>query len=308
MTLKRSILSTLLASMTLLSIAACGPQSTQEVAPLSDTNLSNDTQDVNVLSVDQIKSKYKLNYNIKSPKNKISGLGKETNALSKKVVDLRPQFQEIYDQGQLGSCTAFSMAKGLREFLLKKSGNWTKLSALEFYYKEREADGDVAGDNGSQMDTGMNVLMNHGVALDADWPYDVSKFAVEPPAAVQAKASTYKIGCIGQLDTLEKVKAVVDAGYPVAFGTKVPTSFMRPSATGMIADPKSSDQIEGGHAILVVGYDDTKKAVIMRNSWSTSWGLKGYAYLPYTYWSKGYVMDSWGGAEKGSSFAGCSSK
>lgn len=289
MTLKKSLMSALLASFTLVSVVACNSQ-VQDVAPVQD-NVAQ-TNDVNAMSVDQIKAKYKLNYNVNSKKNSILGLGNPTNALSKKAVDLRADFQQVYDQGQLGSCTAFSMVKGLREYLAKKDGDNTQLSALEFYYKEREADGDVTGDNGSQMDTGMNVLKDHGVALDSDWPYDVAKFAVEPPAAVQAKAGKYKVASITQLKTLSDVKAALDAGKPVSFGTKVPGSFMKPVA-GVIADPKAGEQILGGHAVLVVGYDDVKKAVIMRNSWSASWGLKGYAYLPYTYWSKGYVMDAW---------------
>ncbi|MFN8673063.1 MAG: C1 family peptidase [Candidatus Sericytochromatia bacterium] len=306
MTLKKPFLSTLLASITLMSVIACQPQVSTDLSAVSDTNVSNSSDDVNALSVSQIKAKYKLNYKINSSKNKLTKLGNPTNALSRKVVDLRPEFQQVYDQGNLGSCTAFSMTKGLREFLLKKSGKWVKLSALEFYYKEREIDGTVSEDAGSLMDTGMNVLKNHGVALDADWPYNIAKFAVEPPAAVQAKAAQYKVGCIGQLDTLEKVKNVLDAGYPVAFGTKVPSSFMSP-VNGMIAKPNpDTDTIEGGHAVLAVGYDDTKKAIIMRNSWGNFWGKAGYAYLPYEYWSTGYVMDSWSAAEAGSSWEGCS--
>lgn len=289
MALKKSLLSTLLASLTLVSVVACNSQVTSDVSPLA---VAEQTNDVSAMSVDQLKAKYKLNYNVNSKKNSILSIGIPSNPLSRKVVDLRADFQEVYDQGQIGSCTAFSMAKGLREYLAKKAGDNTKLSALEFYYKEREADGDVTGDNGSQMDTGMNVLKDHGVALDSDWPYDTAKFTVEPPAAAQAKAGKYKVASITQIKTLSDVKAALDAGKPVSFGTKVPSAFMKPVA-GMIADPKAGEQILGGHAVLVVGYDDAKKAVIMRNSWSATWGLKGYAYLPYTYWSKGYVMDAW---------------
>lgn len=289
MALKKSLLSTLLASLTLVSVVACNSQVTSDVSPLA---VAEQTNDVSAMSVDQLKAKYKLNYNVNSKKNSILTVGTLTNPLSKKVVDLRADFQEVYDQGQIGSCTAFAMVKGLREYLAKKSGDTTKLSALEFYYKEREDMGTISEDSGASMVTGMDVLKNHGVALDADWPYDTAKFTVEPPAAAQAKAGKYKVASIKQLNTLSEVKAAVDAGKPVAFGTKVPNAFMKPVA-GLIADPKAGEQILGGHAVLVVGYDDVKKAVIMRNSWSAKWGNQGYAYLPYTYWSKGYVMDAW---------------
>ena len=39
----------------------------------------------------------------------------------------------------------------------------------------------------------------------------------------------------------------------------------------------------GGHAVLIVGYDDTKKWWIVRNSWGVGWGDHGYFYMPYKY-------------------------
>jgi C1A family cysteine protease len=47
--------------------------------------------------------------------------------------------------------------------------------------------------------------------------------------------------------------------------------------------PLASDQVEGGHAIACVGYDDFKKVFIIRNSWGTNVGDKGYYYMPYSY-------------------------
>ena len=45
--------------------------------------------------------------------------------------------------------------------------------------------------------------------------------------------------------------------------------------------PAASEKLLGGHAILAVGYDDAKKALIVRNSWSAAWGDHGYFYMPY---------------------------
>jgi C1A family cysteine protease len=55
------------------------------------------------------------------------------------------------------------------------------------------------------------------------------------------------------------------------------------SINGIVPMPKPNDQLLGGHAIVCVGYNDTKKLWIMRNSWGSSWGDKGYFYLPYNY-------------------------
>lgn len=57
---------------------------------------------------------------------------------------------------------------------------------------------------------------------------------------------------------------------------------MKPSESGIIPEPAPNEQIQCGHAVLAVAYDDEKKAIIMRNSWwSTYWGANRYAYLPY---------------------------
>jgi C1A family cysteine protease len=47
--------------------------------------------------------------------------------------------------------------------------------------------------------------------------------------------------------------------------------------------PKPNEQLEGGHAVLAVGYDDVNQWFIVRNSWGTGWGMKGYFTLPYSY-------------------------
>jgi C1A family cysteine protease len=68
---------------------------------------------------------------------------------------------------------------------------------------------------------------------------------------------------------------------------------------GEIPFPGSGDSVEGGHAMVAVGYDDTKKvgkdtgALLIRNSWGTGWGDKGYGWLPYSYVQHGLAVDFW---------------
>jgi C1A family cysteine protease len=51
----------------------------------------------------------------------------------------------------------------------------------------------------------------------------------------------------------------------------------------MVPMPDQSEQLLGGHAVMVVGYEDTLQCFIVRNSWGPDWGDKGYFYLPYNY-------------------------
>ena len=47
--------------------------------------------------------------------------------------------------------------------------------------------------------------------------------------------------------------------------------------------PKPNEAAVGGHAVLAVGYNDTQQRFVVRNSWGTGWGQKGYFTMPYAY-------------------------
>ncbi len=82
-----------------------------------------------------------------------------------------------------------------------------------------------------------------------------------------------------------QMKGCLASGYPFVFGFSVYESFMSPAVakSGHALMPKPNERIEGGHAVLAVGYDDANQWFIVRNSWGTGWGIKGYFTLPYAY-------------------------
>jgi C1A family cysteine protease len=213
------------------------------------------------------------------------------------TVDNRKFCPPIYDQGDLGSCTAFSMGKGLREYNQRKNGEeQVGLSALWLYYNERAHMGNeyINEDSGANMIDGMWVLENKGNATDTSWPYLTPKFAVKPPAEADASAAAWKTKVNTNLATFDDVKTAINNGQAVAFGFMVYSSFQWIGKSGVMPMPKPNEQVLGGHAVLAVGYDDAKKLLTVRNSWGKGWGDNGYFYMPYDFAKDGdKTMDFW---------------
>ena len=119
------------------------------------------------------------------------------------------------------------------------------------------------------------------------WEYNTSKFAIKPTQDCYDSALNNQVQEYLRISphTLYEVKHCLSDGYPVAFGFTVYESLMssKVAKTGIAQMPKNNEQMMGGHAVLAVGYDDSKEALIVRNSWGSDWGLKGYFYLPYGY-------------------------
>jgi C1A family cysteine protease len=214
--------------------------------------------------------------------------------------DLRADCPPVYDQGKLGSCTAFACAKGLREMLQKQEGTRiAPLSAL-FQYYETRASVPVLGwilvkqDCGGTISGATGVIAKQGATPEENWPYDIAKFAQKPPAIAYSTAGEFKFKATRQINGLEDVKNSLANGRAVAFGFKVYESFRKVGADGMMPIPAPGEQMLGGHAVLAVGYDDAKQVLIVRNSWSAKWGDEGYFYMPYRIAAdSGTTMDFW---------------
>lgn len=237
-------------------------------------------------------TKYKLGFKLNTGKK--VGLFNLKNTKGDGKADLRQFCSPVADQGQLGSCTAFAMGKGLREFLLIRDGQkLDSLSPLFLYYNERKIDGDINEDGGSTMATGMKALTETGISKEATWPYKTSKFKIAPPAAAYTEGVKYELKNTKNLAGLQEIKDELDKKNPVVFGFQVYSSFMDSSDGHPPVPNIKTEQLEGGHAVMAVGYDDAKGVLIMRNSWGAGWGDNGYFYMPYEYFKLGLVEDIW---------------
>lgn len=201
--------------------------------------------------------------------------------------DLRgPLMPAIYDQGDLGSCTANGTAAAFDFERAKQGLAFMSPSRLAIYYGERVIEGDVSDDSGAQIRDGIKVTLG-GVGPESLWPYDVSKFADKPSDAYYAEAVKHKTMTYSRVTQLSYYfkHCIAILGRPIVFGFTVYESFESDAVatSGVMPMPGSREKVLGGHCVCVVGYDDGRGAFLCRNSWGTGWGLAGYFWMPYGY-------------------------
>jgi C1A family cysteine protease len=202
--------------------------------------------------------------------------------------DLRSACPPVYDQGQLGSCTGNAIAGAVQFDRLKQQIQPDFIpSRLFIYYNERVIENDVEIDHGAQIRDGIKSVATLGVCDEALWPYDIAKFAQKPPpeafaAATKTKAASY----CRVARSLTQMKGCLASGYPFVLGFTVYDGFEGDDVakSGILNLPDySKEKPLGGHAVLAVGYDDPSQRFIIRNSWGSNWGQKGYFTMPYAY-------------------------
>jgi C1A family cysteine protease len=171
-----------------------------------------------------------------------------------------------------------------------------QVSRLFEYYATRKIEGTVSEDSGATIRDTIKAGAQYGVADEAAWPYNIAQFAVNPPASIWTAAAGHKIVSYHSITDgdITTMKAAIAAGSPVGYGFQVYDYFLSQAMAtkGFLPLPTSSESLQGGHAQVLVGYDDNmvnpfdstdKGAFLVRNSWGSAWGLQGYYYVTYKY-------------------------
>lgn len=196
-------------------------------------------------------------------------------------VDLRPHCTLIEDQGQLGSCTGQAIASAI-ELLNKRNKKPTDVSRLFIYYFERLLLGTVNYDSGAYIRDGIKSVYKYGSPLEKLWPYNIGKFRQRPVAPALADGLRRKVLRYERITDHDGCIDALNNGYPVVIGFDVYSSFLKITGNGVMTYPnKRKEKLLGGHAVLIVGYNLANQQYIVRNSWGTRWGDKGYFYMPF---------------------------
>lgn len=221
--------------------------------------------------------------------------------------DLRAGLPDCYNQGQLGSCVSNAIA-GAFEFVQKKEHIpvWMP-SRLFIYYNARVIEHTVSSDSGAMVRDGIKSINTLGVCPETQWPYTISKFKTKPSSACYKAALQHIAVPYARLETdINQMTACLAGGNPFVFGFTVYESFESDAVakTGIVPMPAMNESVLGGHAVLAVGYKGTiptgtvdplpdvpSNTVIVRNSWGTSWGAKGYFFIPYAYITNTDLVD-----------------
>lgn len=216
-------------------------------------------------------------------------------------VNLRNEFPWVpYDQGPIGSCTANAIA-GAIQFDRAKGGQQPDFtpSRLFIYYNERAMEHSIAADAGAQIRDGIKSVAKQGACREATWPYEPveanpdthlfpphSPPATKPPAAAYQEAQHYKAVAYYRIQqSLAQMKGCLAEGFPFVFGFTVYDSLYDAGGNPkkVLPMPGGTDSVLGGHAVLAVGYDDSKQLFTVRNSWGPEVQDGGYFYIPYAY-------------------------
>lgn len=209
----------------------------------------------------------------------------------------RQNLSPVRDQMTVGSCTGMAVAAAV-EYLRRKPTEdfWETLySPLFPYWFARKAIGMTDVDSGAYIRDAVKSVAHHGIARESDWKYyqPTKRLKVRPSDRAIKSAASWKLGAYYRCSGLSDVKQAIAADFPVVGGFLCFSNLGAASTwdTGIVLPPSGS--IQGGHAVLFVGYDDNRRLVTFENSWGEDWGEKGYGYLPYQFFEKGLTSDLW---------------
>jgi C1A family cysteine protease len=222
-----------------------------------------------------------------------------------KTADPAPPFMtiigkcpKITDQGQQGSCTGHSSVAPY--YIAEVNAGRTPIipSPAYLYYNERLINGQTDQDAGASISDIYRAGNKYGIVDESLMPYDDSDFTTPPSQAAYDAGKALRAHIYAPVPQLLEnlIGCLHHGGFPVSIGVSVYQSFMD-ARDGNIPMPGANEDVLGGHALSLVGYNNTDqaqtvpelptpippKSFVFRNSWGILWGKAGYGFFPFEY-------------------------
>lgn len=213
-------------------------------------------------------------------------------------VDLSVKMPPPGNQGAQNSCVGWSIAYGMKSYQEKTARNWDVASGESinkehvfspaFIYNQINH----GEDKGSHFADAFNIVKTKGVASLSKDPYDQSDFTSMPNNDAVTEAANFKIAWAKTIDPkdIEGIKSYLAKGYPVIIAVAFDQAFTDPAGPATVT---SMDVNQGmGHAMLIVGYDESKQCLRIMNSWGTGWRDGGFCWITYDAF-KNCIRECW---------------
>jgi C1A family cysteine protease len=214
------------------------------------------------------------------------------------AVNLVPYMSPIRSQGSRGTCVSFTLT-ALNEYVLRRRGLDRDLSEQHLYAEIKAIDG-ASSSCGTWQVKAVNALRDRGQCRESTWPYNpnppCNNHGVRPaqarPDGLNYRLNTFQVAA----RNVAAYKAELAKQRPVTLSVPVYNSWYQSAETrrsGRITMRVGNEPVAGGHAVCLVGYQDSASSpgggyFIVRNSWSINWANQspygpGYGTIPYRY-------------------------
>lgn len=205
--------------------------------------------------------------------------------------DLSNKFPPIGNQGQYGTCVAWSVGYNLRTFIhgvdnpsanLSQSSN--QMSPKDLFWAIPDSDKGTSC-NGTGFEAAFDVMVSRGIATLDNVPYDELGDCYYNPLS-GTNAGNYKISTYRQLQVDKDIlKSYIAGGRAIAIGARLGDRFMAWNSSAILDyDTYNEPNMQHAyHAMTLCGYDDSQNAFKVVNSWGTSWGDQGYIWVDYDF-------------------------
>lgn len=219
-------------------------------------------------------------------------------------VDLRQPWWDVGDQKDTGSCVGWGSTDGVARYMFVKANRLAqsvKLSPRFTWMASKETDTlttrpeTMIEGAGTMLKAAVDILRNFGAVPETMLPFNiVTAMYTGDENTFFATAATRKIAAYFNLKrNLPNWRAWLAQHGPILVGLNVDHTWDSATATGGKLDVFQPDTVRGGHAVAVVGYTADQR-FILRNSWGTGWGDKGFGYASEAYINAGFFTESYG--------------